>query len=282
VSDTKKQMSIFPKWAGFILATAFLVLSALALRFFWQWKHHGNEVAAVYGSYLGFVASSLAFIATVFYVVLTLQALKASQASLDAAHDAIELQRHTLSVTQKEIEVQQSALAAAQAANLLEREKWELQLRVEPRIWLEISDPNGFPMDFSGEENSIQRHYMSQISLYVWNPGQQSFRVVYVSLQEGSAGETIRQIIPELIVPPHEVKNLPLTAQLLKFLFLPRLPGKGFELETLKKPSIPLTVSIHFDSWMALESSPREVRRKYAIETGGGIRKLSVTLLGEA
>jgi hypothetical protein len=269
VSESKKT----PTWLFFLVGIVILGgLVGGAVYYDWLWHVWGDKAAETEGVLLSFIASGATALTTLAFIYLT-------RRSLEAAQDAISLQRDSLDATRQLISVERDSLQAAQDATNLEREKWARQLDVQPRFWLQRSE---------NEEGWVRVNYVSDVpghnpygsippvKCYVWNPNQQSFRVISIKMWS-SANRTISAEleVPCTVVAPNSVVPIDITAKLPRILFRDVRNGP-YRREALVNPYEQITVVLVFDWWKSSPNAPDEKEAYFRLQTDGGLEALSI------
>jgi len=249
-----------PAWLFVAIAIFVLSTTAIgAIDFVHRWHIHGDSFAQAEGTLLTFIAASVSVLVTLAFIYLT-------RRSVEVAQNAIVLQRQSLSVAENAIE--------------LERQKWDSQLRVEPRFWLALSNDSdrSCPVYYGqGPSGAPITDWAPQIMCYVWNPGQQSFRVSSVNLRlKADRKFNNSEIVPDMVVPPHSVSSVEITKKLIALLFKQMMPQPNYRTNAYINPYAVVTAEVVFDSWSNKAEETSSVEASFRVQTDRGLQELTV------
>jgi hypothetical protein len=223
----------------FLFALIALVLAGCALTadFLWTWHIHGDNYAIAFGSLMGFFAALI-----------------------------------TAAVTLTYLHVSRRSLAAAEAAIQLQREQWEARITVKPRFWLgrqagNDGEPPGRPVIYRKDvaesyRKSAGRHYYEtvswpQMALDVWNDGERSMRIASFRLWvRDEAHLQIARPLAGFVVPPNELKTIPVTEEVIALAFRQRSFSERYERPPCEETVV--GVRLYYSDWHQDDRSSRD------------------------
>jgi len=240
-----------PTWLFVAIAAIVLIgMCAGVADFASRWHARGDSFAQAEGMLLAFIAACASVLVTLGFIYLT-------RRSVEAAQDAIRL----------------------------EREKWELQLKVEPRMWLSHSGnfTKAVRIDVIRRGNAAnmpQPQTAQQIVCYVWNPSQQSFRVAGCLIwTKGDHSCNVDQPVPNIVVAPHAVGEIDVTSSFLRLLFGVPPPNVAYDWSTVQQPHLDVEIKLKFDFWSSAHGEFYEISDSYRLVTSEGIPGITISRL---
>jgi hypothetical protein len=193
-----------------LLVLVFLMLTAM---FLYEWRAHGDVHAEAFGSLLTFFAAIV-----------------------------------TATVTLGYLHVTRRSLEAAEAAIQLQREQWQMRIKVQPRFWIvkQAHDPAAkvrektvtYRKDMATryrKESSHGSFYYDAMNwpLYavdVWNDGERSMRISsYKMWVRDEENISITRPVVGFVVPPNELRSFAVTEEMIALAFRGRTFTERYE-----------------------------------------------------